>query len=76
VKRCVWEGEAVSIEPLGRREFEIPVRSGTGLDGQYRVKIPYWYACENASAPAPVSKMECGEKREVYSETFRVRKGN
>jgi len=71
--RCVWEGEAIPINPLGNKEFEIPIESREGLEGTYRVKVPYWYACRETTDPLPVSEMECGEKRDVYSETFRVK---
>jgi hypothetical protein len=72
-KRCFWEGEAVRVPSLGKREIEIPLRSEEGFGGTYRVKIAYWYQCRSDSAGLPVSAMNCERQGQVYSSEFTVR---
>jgi hypothetical protein len=73
LKRCVWEGEAVTIAALDRLEFDLEIETSRDLQGKYRVKIPYWGGCGRPADGRPVSELGCEKELWVYSDEFAIR---
>gem|GEM_PF-2807616 len=70
--RCAEEGGACVIAPLASRKFEVAAPRADRPGRRYRVRVPYWVSCRQASPGRPIARMDCEGPREITSAEFEV----